>query len=268
MITAARLDHSAWDKQAEIGNEATRVMSDGRKNVGVRRDLCTIHDEEEDPDGRGSRLHGVAFIRGGRENEFSRTMTTVKRGKETQGGLYSSLRLQPPPPLQLDLDGGGGCSSSNGNMRSTRLVGELRTEDRQDDHDDGNRRNTSLEWVSPPSSSPSETALESVEDGDRAGPGAAEKARIALQLWWPLLAGLSGGAGDPRLDCRSAALSTLQDVLQVRGKHNPRFGSEEGGLPLLMKNYCVFFIVMPRRRCGHSLFSGLSDLTNDVGSFC
>lgn len=48
------------------------------------------------------------------------------------------------------------------------------------------------------------------------GVNSAECSRLALQLWWPLLAGLSGGAGDLRLDCRSAALSTLQDVLQVR----------------------------------------------------
>lgn len=47
------------------------------------------------------------------------------------------------------------------------------------------------------------------------GVGGAKQARLALQLWWPLLAGLAGGAGDPRLDCRAAALSTLQDVLKV-----------------------------------------------------
>ena len=47
------------------------------------------------------------------------------------------------------------------------------------------------------------------------GVGGAKHTRLALQLWWPLLAGLAGGAGDPRLDCRAAALSTLQDVLKV-----------------------------------------------------
>lgn len=52
--------------------------------------------------------------------------------------------------------------------------------------------------------------------GGGGGEAAAERARLALRLWWPLLAGLAGGAGDPRLDCRAAALSTLQDVLKVR----------------------------------------------------
>lgn len=45
--------------------------------------------------------------------------------------------------------------------------------------------------------------------------GPADQARLALQLWWPLLAGLAGGAGDPRLDCRAAAMATLRDLLKV-----------------------------------------------------
>ncbi|CAN0124883.1 unnamed protein product, partial [Ectocarpus sp. 13 AM-2016] len=49
------------------------------------------------------------------------------------------------------------------------------------------------------------------------GVGAAEQSRLALQLWWPLLTGLARGAGDPRLDCRAAALSTLQDILKEFG---------------------------------------------------
>lgn len=63
------------------------------------------------------------------------------------------------------------------------------------------------------------TALPSVKGGrgtSVGGVGAAERTRLALQLWWPLLAGLAGGAGDDRLDCRAAALSTLRDLLKAR----------------------------------------------------
>lgn len=59
-------------------------------------------------------------------------------------------------------------------------------------------------------------------DVDPGGFGVAKRCRQALKLWWPLLAGLSGGAGDPRLDCRSAALATLQDVLQVSREDHGR----------------------------------------------
>ncbi|CAM9356467.1 unnamed protein product [Discosporangium mesarthrocarpum] len=61
-------------------------------------------------------------------------------------------------------------------------------------------------------------------EGDWGGRGEADaateagyRAQLALELWWPLLAGLAGGAGDPRLDCRSAAVSTLRDILREFG---------------------------------------------------
>lgn len=66
-------------------------------------------------------------------------------------------------------------------------------------------------WVSPPSTA----SPRSVGMTDIRGNSAAEHSRLALQLWWPLLAGLAGGAGDPRLDCRAAALSTLRDLLKA-----------------------------------------------------
>ena len=46
--------------------------------------------------------------------------------------------------------------------------------------------------------------------------GSFGSARLALRLWWPLLTGLARRVGDPRLDCRAAALSTLRDILRVR----------------------------------------------------
>lgn len=77
-------------------------------------------------------------------------------------------------------------------------------------------------WVSSPSTAsplPGQAGVRSSSSrGNVAAAGEigpAGRARQALRLWWPLLAGLAGGARDPRLDCRAAALSTLQDLLKV-----------------------------------------------------
>ena len=59
------------------------------------------------------------------------------------------------------------------------------------------------------------TSFSGTGAGARVSPRGTVRAR--LQLWWPLLAGLSDCLGDPHLDQRSAAVSTLRDVLRDYG---------------------------------------------------
>ncbi len=153
--------------------------------------------------------------------------------------------------IRADHSGGGGGSSANGGGGSGGS---------SDNDDDGTRKSArdlavghltltltldlDLAKLEPPSlaeegggggeeeeeeEEEADEADEEEEGGGRGRPGTAAAARVrgvkqthlALQLWWPLLAGLAGGASDPRLDCRAAALSTLQDILKVRPYRAP-----------------------------------------------
>lgn len=263
VVEAARLDHpedvagkpaeSLEDNDNDTGSaygRNTRAhlkldMFEDRQGLDEETAMEAAGGREER--GYGSSLRGMAFVGSGidengcgdddDDDKIDNDNDSVDSG---HGKRFSNAARPARPTGETHVDGDAvevGSASEKGAVVRPRTC-ETREGTSDDQRQDGAHREAS-DCVSPPSSPPSETPFDA-----RAGTGrgciarvgskgrkreqevsAAEQARLALQLWWPLLAGLSGGAGDPRLDCRSAALSTLQDVLRVSEP------TQKGGLP-------------------------------------